>query len=324
MNGSTIDRNERIDIDALAGRIRAELGSVAAFWRGSSGAAGLFALALSTCGGSAVDMRGDPFGIGTPDDHEDVALLSQLPDNIRHVSMSSSIWARSAAIAALAQSPAAASITSLDLSNNARIGMDDVRRLEAVCTLQELNLSGCAKIPQCYRHELRGDELRSAVTGIGCAAVAGGVGGATTAADADESDAAAGEGREVLLAVHPLRTSEKLASSEPEVPVERSTHDESVTESAGLGSLIDGGAHDSLWDATALQEAAVRVMRDIDDSQQGRKLVQGVEALLGNTDTVVSLSECRLGEVAGAAQLIASALANNTTATRVKYVHPIV
>lgn len=74
---------------------------------------------------------------------------------------------------------------------------------------------------------------------------------------------------------------------------------------------------DTLWRGAALQEAALRVKRRIPENEAGRKLAEGIDALLGNMVTCVKLNGFGVGRVEEAARLVASALAVNTTATAV-------
>lgn len=80
------------------------------------------------------------------------------------------------------------------------------------------------------------------------------------------------------------------------------------------------GDDNSLWSGDELKEAAERVKKRIPKTEQGRKLVKGINALLRNDDMHVNLSSCRIGSVKEAKRLVASALAVNTKARIVEYV----
>lgn len=76
--------------------------------------------------------------------------------------------------------------------------------------------------------------------------------------------------------------------------------------------------HDALWRGAALRDAAVRVKRRVPDTWMGRTFCAGVDALLCDSEAVVNLSGCGVGDIDCAARLIASLLATNTAAEWVK------
>lgn len=158
-NGTTLQCPE---VSPFFERLRLELKGVASYWRASSDAAQLMALAFGAWFGSEIDLSGVAFGVEAYRGSEDAALLSSLPATVTTLDMAASTWATPEALQALMRSPAATSITRLNLEGNRTLPASALAVLHRASSLVELNCTGCPLLPESSRRLLSGAELTSA------------------------------------------------------------------------------------------------------------------------------------------------------------------